>query len=137
MEQRPKAVAVVATFLFAATAIAAVVGTALLFPGKLLNWLSELNQQGMLVFEKVGRFAGVLLLGLAVGTASAAGGLLRARKWAWWFAVGLFAINGGGDLVSFWVTGDAVRSASGLVVCSAFLYVLCRRRTRLYFQKAR
>src|SRR5713101_2496914 len=108
MEQRPKAVAVIAGFLFAATAIAAVVGSALLFPGKLLERLSELNKPGMAAFQMLGRVSGVLLLALALGTAGAATGLLRRRKWAWWFAVALFAVNGFGDLVGYYVTRDAV-----------------------------
>jgi hypothetical protein len=88
----------------------------------------------MAAFQTLGRFSGVLLLALAVGTAGAATGLLRRRKWAWWFAVLLFAVNGFGDLASYFVTRDWLRSASGVVVCSAFLYALSRQRVRFYFK---
>lgn len=134
MEPRPKAVPVVATFLFAATAIAAVVGTALLFPGKLLDWLSTFNPRGMAAFQSLGRVSGVLLWGLGAGTAAAAAGLLHRKKWAWWFAVALFAINGCGDLVSFLVTGDWLRAASGVAISLAFLCALSRPRVRRHFQ---
>jgi hypothetical protein len=135
MQQRPKAVSVTAGFLFAATPVAAIVGTSLLFPGKLLDWLSQFNHPAMAAFQMLGRISGILLLALAVGTASAATGLIRRRTWAWWFAVILFSVNGCGDLVSFYLTGDALKSISGVAICSCFLYALSRQRIRLYFKR--
>lgn len=136
MQQRPIAIPVVAAFLFAATAIAAVVATSLLLPGALLNWLMQFNQAGMAAVHALGRILGVLLLGLGAGTCAAGAGLLRRRKWAWWFAVLLFAIDATGNVVSLWATGDWLRSASGAAVSSAFLYSLMRPRVRRYFQEA-
>jgi lysylphosphatidylglycerol synthetase-like protein (DUF2156 family) len=135
MEQRPTAVSIIAGFLLAATAVAAIVGTSLLFPGKLLDWLSQFNHPAMAAFQMLGRISGILLLALAVGAASAATGLIRRRTWAWWFTVILFSVNGCGDLVSFYVTGDAIKSISGIAICSVFLYVLGRHRVRFYFKK--
>jgi hypothetical protein len=63
---------------------------------------------------------------LAVGTAGAAVGLLRGRKWAWWFAVVLFAINGCGDLVSLFWTKEMLKSGSGVLIAGAFLIALSR-----------
>jgi hypothetical protein len=131
--ERPRAVAIIAGFLFAATAIAVVVGCALLFPGDLLRWLVEFNEPGMAAFQVLGRWLGVLLLMLACGTASAAIEFLHARKWAWWFAVVLFTIDGCGDLVSFLVTRDGLRSGSGIVICGVFLFALSRGQVRSYF----
>ena len=135
MEQRPKAISIIAGFLFTATAVAAVVGTSLLFPGKLLDWLSQFNKPAIAAFQMLGRLSGVLLLALALGTAAAAIGLLQRRTWAWWFAVVLFSVNACGDLVSFYVSGDALRSISGVAICLAFLYALSRGRVRSYFKK--
>jgi hypothetical protein len=67
------------------------------------------------------------------GTAAAAAGLLRRKKWAWCFALALFAIDASGDLVSFFVTRDYVRSAAGVVVSGAFIYALSRPAVRQYF----
>jgi hypothetical protein len=136
MEQRPKTVPIVAAFLFAATAVAAVVSASLLFPGTLLDRLWELNKPGAAAFRALGRLSGVLLLVLGVGTSAAAVGLLQDREWAWWFAIALFAINGCGDVVSFFVTRDLWRSGSGALISSTFLYSLSRRRVRLYFERA-
>ena len=58
-QQRPKTVPIVAAFLFAATGIAAVVGTSLIFPNRLLDRLWELNRPGAALFHAVGRIAGV------------------------------------------------------------------------------
>ncbi len=135
MEQRPKTVPIVAAFLFAASAIAAVVGASLLFPNTLLDRLWELNKPGAAAFRALGRISGILLLLLGAGTSAAAVGLLQRKKWAWWFAVVLFAIDGAGDVVSLIVTGDWFRSATGVVISSAFLYSLSRYRVRRYFKQ--
>jgi len=131
--QRPKTVPIVATFLFAATAIAVVVGASLFFPNRLLDRLWELNKPGEVAFRALGKTAGILLLLLGAGTFAAAVGLLQRRKWAWWCAVVLFAIDGSGDVVSLIVTGDWLRSASGIVVSSCFLCFLSRSRVRRYY----
>ncbi|HTT65361.1 MAG TPA: hypothetical protein VLX58_19680 [Bryobacteraceae bacterium] len=136
MEQRPRTVPVVAAFLFAATAIAAIVGASLLFPHTLLDRLWELNKPGEAAFRTLGWISGVFLLMLAVGTFSAAAGLLRRKKWAWWFAVALFGIDGCGDAVSFFATRDFWRSAAGVVISAGFLYFLSRRRVRRYFEQS-
>jgi hypothetical protein len=137
MASRPKAVAIIAGFLFAATLFAAIVGWALLVPGKLIEWLAQFNQPGMAAFQVLGRWSGTLLLALAGGTFTAAMGLLRGKKWAWWFAVVLFLINACGDLVSFFITRDWLKSASGIAICTAFLFALSRDRVLRYFNADR
>ena len=132
---RPKTIPVVAAFLFVATAIATVVATSLLFPGPLLDWLWKFNPPASAAFHAMGRMAGVLLLALGVGTCAAGAGLLRGRKWAWWFAVLLFAIDATGNVVSWWATGDWLKSVSGVAVSSAFLYCLMRPGVREFFQE--
>ena len=125
-----------AAFLFAATTIAAVVGVSLIWPNALLDRLWELNKAGAAAFRALGgRISGTALLLLGAGTLAAGAGLLQRKTWAWWFAVVLFAINGAGDVVSLVVTGDWLRSVSGMVICSAFLYALSRSCVRSYFRQ--
>jgi hypothetical protein len=131
-ESRPKAVIIVAIFLFLATSIAIFVGGSLLFPNRIMDRLWELNQSAAALFRAMGRISGVPLLLLGVGTFAAAIGLLRRQRWAWWFAVIVFAVSGIGDLVGFTVTGDWLRTASGVVISSAFVWSLIRKRVRIW-----
>lgn len=132
---RPKAVSVVAMFLFLATVISVVVGFSLLFPNQLLDKIWELNRPGAVIFHRMARTSGVFLLLLGTGTFAAARGLLRGKNWAWWFAVALFTINMGGDIVSYILRGDALRSLGGIVVTLIFLLLLLQPRIRRYFDK--
>lgn len=129
---RPGTVLVVAAFLFFATVIASVVGISLLFPNRLLDWLWKLNPDGALFFHAIGPVSGVLLLMLAVGTLAAARGLLAGHRWAWWFSVALFAIDAAGNIISFFLIHDALRSAAGAIISSAFLIALSRPTVRRY-----
>ena len=133
-ERRPKTIPIVAAFLFAATAVSVTVGVSLMVRGAFSDWLWSLNRPAEASFRKLGSISSVLLLALGIATFAGALGLLQRRKWAWWLAVVLFAINGGGDIVSLAVTGDWLRSVSGTVICSVFLYSLCRDPVRLYFR---
>lgn len=130
---RPGTVPVVAAFLFFATVIASVVGVSLLFPNRLLDRLWKLNPEGAVLFHSIGPISGVFLLALAVGTLAAARGLLAGRRWAWWFSVALFAIDAAGNIVSFFLIHDALRTATGALISSAFLIALCRPTVRRYF----
>jgi hypothetical protein len=135
MEPRPKVATVVAAFLFLATVIAFIVGTSLLFRNPLMDRLWQLNKPGAAAFRAMGRIAGVLLFLLGIGTFAAGLGMLRGRRWAWWFAVIPFAVNGIGDIVSFIVTGDRLRSASGVVILLRSCWALSTRQGRGYLSR--
>jgi uncharacterized membrane protein (DUF2068 family) len=135
MDQRPKTVPIVAAFLFAATAIAVVAGVSLLFPNPLMDRLWTLNKPGEATFRSLGRVSGLPLLLIGAGTCAAAIGLVQRKKWAWWLAVVLFAINGCTDVVGLIVARSWVRSGSSVVICAAFLYSLSRRRVTQYFKQ--
>ena len=131
--QRPKALVVIATFLFSATIISFVVGESLLFPNTLLDKLWKFNPEGAALFHSIGRLSGVFLLALGVATFFAALGLLRGQRWAWWFGVVLFAMDTCGNIVSYFFTGDALRSLTGAIISATFLVFLCRDSVRDYF----
>lgn len=131
--RRPKTVVVIAVFLFAATIVALVTGESLLFPNSLLDKLWKFNPEGAALFHSIGRASGVFLLALGVGTFFAALGLLRCRQWAWWFGVFLFAIDASGNIVSYFLTHDALRSLTGAIISATFLFFLCRYSVRRYF----
>jgi hypothetical protein len=126
MRDRPGAVSLVAVFLFIATMIALVVGTALLFPGTFLDRLWELNKPAHAGFKVLGRASCVLLWLLSIATAAAGTGLLRGKKWAWWLSIAVFAASGLGDLINLWITKDLLKSGSGVLIAGAFLFFLLR-----------
>jgi len=132
-QYRPATVPIVAAFLFFASGIASVVGVSLLFPNRLLDLLWKLNPEGAALFRSIGPVSGVFLLALAVGTFAAARGLLAGRRWAWRFSVALFAIDATGNVISFFLIHDALRTITGTIISSAFLIVLCRPAARRYF----
>jgi hypothetical protein len=135
VQERPKTIVIVAVFLFAAAAIAIVVGTSLLFPNRLLDRLWELNKPGAALFHRLGWISGVFLLGLGGVAYLGAVNMLRRKQWAWWFATMLFAIDGAGDVISSFLTRDFVKGGSGAVISFAFLYALTRPRVRGYFKQ--
>jgi hypothetical protein len=133
----PPAVRVIAIVLFLATAISFVTGSSLLFPEMAWHRLWEWNRPAyaFLSQEHLGMIAGVLLLALGMVTATAGWGLLRGRRWAWWIAVAVFAINGLGDVLTTIVRRDVLRGGSGVLIASLFLFLLMRSGTRSYFAK--
>ena len=136
-QARPKTIVVIATFLFLATVVALITGESLLFPNALLDKLWKFNPEGATLFHSIGRASGVFLLALGFGTFFAALGLLRGRQWAWWFGVVLFAIDACGNIVSYFLTHDAVRSLTGAIISSAFLFFLCQHTVRITFYAKR
>jgi hypothetical protein len=130
---RTATVAVVAGFLFLASAIAVITGVSLLTPSPHWNWLWDLNRPAYMAFHKLGRLSGVLLLVVAAGAFIAANGLLRRRRWAWWMAVALFSVNGLGDLAALLLRGEVIRGGSGVLIAGAFLFCLTRPRVRRQF----
>jgi hypothetical protein len=135
MNSRPRPVTVVGAFFFLAAAIAAVVGTSLLFPNPLLDLMWEWNKPGAELFRAIGPASGVFLWALSIAVFTAAIGLLRGRRWAWWFAVALFVVDGSGDVISYFVTHDLPRTVVGAAVSSTFVFVLTRPVVRRYFEQ--
>ena len=131
----PAGIRTIAVMLFLATAVSFLTGSSLLFPEVAWHRLWELNRPAyaFLSQEHLAPMAGALLLALGIVTGIAAWGLLRGRRWAWWIAVAVFAINGCGDLVTLVVQRDVVKGGSGVLIASVFLFLLMRSGTRQHF----
>ena len=128
--KRPAAVTIVAAFLFVASVISWVVGIAVLVPTPFSEWMWSLNPAARPAFESLHRVPGAMLVALGCATLAGAFGLLRGKKWAWWFAIVLFIVNGGGDLVALFVIHDWVRSGAGVLAAAVFLITLMNLRVR-------
>ena len=133
----PTAVRTIAIVLFLATAMSFLTGSSLLFPNVGWHRLWELNPAAyaFVARNQLQAIAGALLLALGIVTAIAGAGLLRGRRWAWWIAVAVFAINGLGDLLTMVVHRDVVKGGSGVLIASIFLFLLMHSGTRGYFGK--
>jgi hypothetical protein len=132
MMKRPLSVSIVAGFLFIATFIAWAVASALLRPTRFTEWIFTLNPPARAAFETLGRAASLLLYALGLGTLAAGIGLRRGRRWAWWFAIILFTVNVGGDVVALFAIQDWARSGSGILIGLMFLAVLLQTRVRSF-----
>jgi len=124
---------VVIMFLLFAGIMAAFVGTALLFPGRLLDAMWRLNPEARAAFEDMGKLATLLLYGVSLIAVAGAIGIQRRRKWGWWLAVMLFAANGIGDAVSLVVQRRIWHGVSGILIAGLFLGYLLRHPTRREF----
>ena len=73
------------------------------------------------------------MLGLVAG--ATAWGLSRGRRWAWWLAVLIFALNGTGNLFGLLAMRDLLRSEFGVCYSVRFLVVLLDRNVRVSFDQ--
>jgi hypothetical protein len=135
MTQKPVCVTVVAAFLWMATLMAALLAITLLAPGTPADEIWRLNPTVYHQFKTFGGASGVFLLTVGAIAGTAAAGLVRRQNWAWWLALGIFTVNGVGDIVSFVITQDVIRSGSGILAAACFLFFLTRRNVRSFYQK--
>jgi hypothetical protein len=113
-----------AALLFLAALVALITGLALAFPDPMWKPMWDLNREAYVSFRRIGTASEVFLFSLAVVSGAAAVGLLLHRRWAWWVALLLFAVNGAGDGVSLMRTGDVLRFGSGLLIAGGFVVLL-------------
>ena len=124
---------VVIAFLIFATLMAAFIGTLLLFPGKALESVWRFNPEARSAFQSMGRLASLLLFVVGAVACGGAVGIYRRRKWGWWLAVLLFAVNALGDAVSLFVMGRVLQGASGVLISGLFLLYLMQPSVRRQF----
>jgi hypothetical protein len=133
MRDRPILISIVATFLFGATAIAAIVGISLITPGTLLDRIWKLNEPVHAEFQAFGSTAGAPLLLLGIVTGATAAGLLRGEPWARRVAIAVFAVNALGDGVTVFIRRDLLKSGLGALIAAAFLLALYRPNVISFF----
>jgi hypothetical protein len=129
---RPWGVFLIAVFFAIATCILLGVGAALLFPGSTMEaiWRVYPARRALLMPYREWFGPGFLMLALAMVSASI--GCFRLRKWGWWLALGMFAINGlshvGQIALSHFLEGGIGVVAAGLI-----LFYLSRPKVRRSF----
>ncbi len=121
-------IVVVSAFLFFATLMAVLVGLSLVVPGTVLDGLGALNPRGYAALQPIGRLAGALLLALGAVCGAAGVGLLRGKRWAWYIALGVFLVNGLGDLVQI-ALGRIAQGVTGVAISLGFAWMLVRSKS--------
>jgi hypothetical protein len=129
---RRSGIVLIAVFFAVATFILVAVGGALLFPGSTLEaiWRLYPVRRALLLPYRAWLAPGFLML--AVAMASASIGCFRLRKWGWWLAVTIFAINGLGDAIQIFL-GHFPEGGVGVAVAGAVLFYLSRPMVRNSF----
>jgi hypothetical membrane protein len=119
-------------FLFFGMAMAALVGTTLLWPGTELDRIWLLNPRAHFQLAPLGPRVewAFLLLALALGTAGI--GWFQKKRRGWRLAVCIIAIQMLGDLVNV-MRGDFIRGLPGIVIAGALLAYLCRSTIKKLF----
>jgi hypothetical protein len=113
-----------AAMLCLVSLVALITGIALAFPDPMWKPMWDLNREAYVSFRRIGPASHIFLFSLAGISGAAAVGLLLHRRWAWWIALLLFAVNGAGDVVSLVHTGDVLRFGSGVAIASGFVVML-------------
>lgn len=129
---RPWGVLLMGIFFAIATCILVSVGLALLFPESVMEvvWKAYPARRALLLPHR--EWLGPGFLTLAVAMASAGAGCVLQRKWGWWLAVAIFALNGLGDAAQI-VLGHYVEGAIGVAAAGTILFYLSRPRVRAAF----
>ena len=129
---RPSIVTVFSIFFLAATAIACTAALALAFPNTFLQDVWSLNPKAHNGFLLMGFWAVLLMAAVSGACLSAALGLWNAKRWGYWLAVVIFAINLAGDVANT-IFGSDWRTIVGVPIVSVLLWGLATRRVRTWF----
>lgn len=133
MSTRPWGVFLIAIFFAVATMILLGVGLALLLPGSAMEtvWRAYPARRAILMPYRAWLAPVFLALAAAMGAASI-GGFLQ-RKWGWWLAVAIFAVNGLGDAGQI-ALGHWAEGAIGVLAAGAILFYLLRPGVRAAYR---
>jgi hypothetical protein len=74
-----------------------------------------------------------LFLLLSAALTAAAVGWFKGRLWGWRLAVGIFAVQVGGDFLNL-MRGDFLRGGTGFAIAGALLFYLLRPTVRASFR---
>ncbi len=112
-------------FLLFGSAMALLAAATLLFPGTILDRAWVLNPRGHQQLALIGRPAGVFFLLLCALLLSGGIGWFRKRRWAWWLAIFVIALQLAGNIGSM-AAGQVARGVFGATIAAILLIYLLR-----------
>lgn len=133
MAGRPAGLTALSLFFAIGALMSGTTAVALMFPGSGLEPIWRLNPPARVAFAQLGTWGIVLMLAVLVACLAAAAGLWTGRRWGYWLAVALLAINLGGDVLNATVRGDR-RTLVGLPIGGLLLAYLFSRRVRQHIR---
>ena len=131
-ETRPIGITALSMFFLFGAAASFVSSISLFFPGSFLERMWRLNPRARAGFADMGVWAIVLMCAVCVACASAAVGLWRGKRWGYWLAVALLAINLLGDIVNV-LLGTEPRAVFGIPIVVAIFAFLMSGQVRRFF----
>ncbi len=131
-ETRPIGITALSMFFLFGAAASFVSSISLFFPGSFLERMWRLNPRARAGFADLGVWAIVLMCAVCAACASAAVGLWRGKRWGYWLAVALLAINLLGDIVNV-LLGTEPRAVFGIPIVVAIFAFLMSGQVRRFF----
>ena len=131
-EARPIGITALSLFFLFGAGASFVSSISLLFPGSFLEPIWRLNPRARSGLGDMGVWAVILMGAICLACASAAVGLWRGARWAYWLAVSLLAINLLGDILNVFL-GTEPRAVIGIPIALAILAFMMSRRVRRFF----
>src|ERR1035438_7512346 len=114
-------------FLFGAV-MSGLAAVMLLFPESMLDPLWRLNPHARSGFAAIGLWAVLLMLVVCVACGTAALGLQRCKRWGYWTALTILAINLAGDAANALIAHDW-HTLIGLPIGGAMIVYLLTKRS--------
>jgi hypothetical protein len=123
----------IGVFLAFGSAMAALAGTTLIWPGTGLDRLWSLNRSAHAEHQKAGGYVGPLFWALSITLIAAAIGWFRRRVWGFRLAVAVLCAQVIGDLMNL-ARGDLLRGIAGVLIAGALLLYLLLSKIQTAFQ---
>ncbi len=132
---RPLGITLLVAFFVFGTLMAFLTLLMLVFPGSALDWLWRINPAARLGFQRIGRWASVLMGVVAAVCALSAVGLARLAPWGRALAVAVLTVNLAGDITGTLVRGDP-RTLIGVPIAGVMILYLLSSRVQQVFMSS-
>ena len=124
--RRPLTPILLTAFFLFGTVMTALAGASLLTPGGALDWIWLKKPEEHRLLMALGPLAGAGFMALSGLMAATAIGAWKRRRWGWWLAVIIFAVNGLSDLARA-ASGAYWEGLFGAAIAALILWWLFRR----------
>jgi hypothetical protein len=132
MTRSPQGAAAVGVFLLIGAVMAFLAGTSLVWPGKILGHMWELNPHAYTQLAPYGKTVGIPFLLLGITLAFSGVGWLKRRVWGWRLAVIIIVTQVLANFVTA-LMGGVTKGLVGTIISGALLVYLLRPAVRATF----